>query len=183
MALSLFLNPSSSPQVPMHRCLPSCPCQVTSARSKLVLASNGVCALGLEQGLCACVCSSESAVLCVVCFMCIEMCMEWLCVVVSLLCFGLAGLIVACAWLCDACGMHAGMQRDCQTELPVLTKTPPASHPFTNCSILFGPCSMHGTNVLARVAHCHDNGAVITKFDYTSMFHYLASQNLVALGD
>ena len=27
----------------MHRCLPSCPCQVTTAKSRLVLAYNGLC--------------------------------------------------------------------------------------------------------------------------------------------
>ena len=103
------------------------------------------------------------------------MCTELFCVVVSLLCVR-AGLIVACAWLWDAYGygmgcmlvwdgMHVGMEMDCQTELPVLTKTSPTSHPFTYYRILLGPSSMLGTNVLVRAAHCHDNGGVITKFD------------------
>ena len=74
---------------------------------------------GGERGSrdCGHVCSSEPAVLCVVRFVCME-----LCVVVSLLCVR-AGLIVACAWLWDAYGygmgcmlvwdgMHAGMGWD-----------------------------------------------------------------------
>ena len=65
-------------------------------------------------------CTSEPALCCVVCFMCIEMCIEKLCAALSLL-FAWAGLIVVCVLsacscdvclcdvcLCDACehGMH-----------------------------------------------------------------------------